>query len=65
MQASRLVKRSFIFTLISQYDAFIGNMVRSLLGNKPEILNGSERTLSFAQLSSFESIEEAKLATGQ
>jgi hypothetical protein len=61
MQATRLVKRSFIFTLIGQYDAFVGNMVRSLLHNKPEILNGSDRTLSFSQLSNLKSIDEAKL----
>jgi hypothetical protein len=53
MKAGRLVKRSFIFTLIGQYDAFVGNLIRSLLQLKPDILNGSERALSFSQLSDF------------
>jgi hypothetical protein len=48
--ASVLVPRSFFVNLVSQYDAFLGRLIRALLLTKPEVLNASEKTLSFSEL---------------
>ncbi len=58
--AQKVLPRSFLVSLVSQFDAFIGSLVRELLNAKPEILSDSERKLSFSQLSQFPSLEEAK-----
>lgn len=60
--ACSIFPRMFIVTLLCQYDALIGSLVTLVLDNKPEILNGSERTFTFQQISSFNSIEDAKNA---
>lgn len=58
--AQKVLPRSFVVSLVSQFDAFIGSLVRELLNAKPEILSDSERKLSFSQLSEFPSLEDAK-----
>ena len=58
--ASVLVPKSFLVALISQYDSFLGLLVETLLLARPEILNGSERTLSFSELVEFGSVEAAR-----
>ncbi len=56
----KLVLRSFIISLISQYDAFLGRLIRALFLIQPESLNISERNITFAQLQTFESVEDAR-----
>jgi len=58
--ATRILPRMYIVTLICQYDAFIGNLIRLVLIEKPEILNSSEKTLSFQQITQIGSIENAR-----
>ncbi|MEO8050539.1 MAG: hypothetical protein ABI833_09010 [Acidobacteriota bacterium] len=58
--ASTLVPRSFFVTLVSQYDAFLGRLIEALLLTKPEVLNASEKTLSFSELLNFGSIDAAR-----
>jgi hypothetical protein len=58
--AKSLVSNSFLFSLISQYDAFIGRIARFVILENPEILNGSDKILSFSKLLDFSSIEEAR-----
>ncbi len=58
--ACSIFPRMFIVTLLCQYDALIGNLVKLVLINKPELLNGSERTFTFQQISNFNSIDDAK-----
>lgn len=58
--AQALVPESFIISLISQFDAFIGGLVRVVFLLKPEILNSSEKNISFSELVSFGSVEEAR-----
>ncbi len=60
ISASKLIPRSFVISLISQYDAFLGRLIRTLFLIKPESLSMSEKNISFAQLQTFESIEDAK-----
>jgi hypothetical protein len=58
--AFRLIPRSFVVSLVSQYDSYIGNLIRLVLLAKPEILNASERTLSFSDLVRFGSLDAAR-----
>lgn len=58
--AQRIVPRSFIVSLVSQFDTFIGHLVAELYKAKPELVSSSEKELSFKELSSFKDIEEAK-----
>jgi hypothetical protein len=55
-----IVQRNFIVSLVSQYDAFIGSLIRTMYYFKPELLNSSEKQLTFSNLVSFNSIENAR-----
>lgn len=54
------VPRSFVVSLVSQYDAFLGRLIRAVFLIKPELLNASDKNLTLAQLLEFGSIEEAR-----
>jgi len=58
--ANRAISRSFIVSLISQYDSFVGGLVRTLICKRPELINASERTLTFKDLNTFSSIAGAR-----
>jgi len=45
---------------VSSYDAFLGKLVGALFRIKPELLKSSDRTLTYLQLSDFDSISEAR-----
>lgn len=55
-----LLPRSLLVSLISQYDAYLGRILRTTFLRKPEILNASEKKISFEALSQFSSIEAAR-----
>jgi len=58
--AYSVVPRSFLVSLISSYDAFLGKLVIALFRIRPEMLKSSDRTLTYSQLSEFGSIGQAK-----
>ncbi len=58
--ASKLLPRSLIVSLVSQYDAYLGRLLRALFIGKPEILNNSERKLSFEDIAGLASIDNAR-----
>jgi hypothetical protein len=58
--AYQLVPGSFLVSLVSQFDGFLGRLIRQLFALKPEILNSSENTLTFSQMVAFGSIDAAK-----
>jgi hypothetical protein len=55
-----LLPRSLLVSLISQYDAYLGRLLRYIFVARPEILNGSERKLSFSTLNQFNSIDAVR-----
>lgn len=55
--ASSLVPRSLLVSLVSQYDAFLGRLLKAIFNVRPELLNASEKALSFSQVASFPSID--------
>ena len=56
----KLVPASFLTSFVSQYDAFLGQLIKALFDINPEMLNSSERNLSYSQLAEFESITDAR-----
>lgn len=55
-----LLPRSLLVSLVSQYDAFLGRLLRAIFLKKPELLNGSERKITFEALQHFPSIDAAR-----
>jgi hypothetical protein len=55
-----LLPRSLLVSLISQYDAYLGRLIRTVFLRKPEILNGSDKKISFETLSQFASLDAAR-----
>lgn len=55
-----LLPRSLLVSLVSQYDAFLGRLLRAIFLKKPELLNGSDRKITFEALQHFTSIEAAR-----
>jgi hypothetical protein len=58
--SKNLLPRSFLVSLVSQYDAYLGSLIRVMFLKKPEILNSSEKNLTFSQLVGFSTIEDAR-----
>ena len=59
-RATGLLPEIFVVALVSQYDAFLGGLVRALMKGRPEIVNATSRGIPFAQLVTFESVEAAR-----
>ncbi len=55
-----LLPINFVVSFVSQYDAYLGGLIRTLFISKPELLNSSEKNILFSELIKFESIEEAR-----
>jgi len=58
--ALELVPRTFLASLVSQFDAFLGRLIRQLFTIKPEALDSTASTLTFSQLTAFGSVEDAR-----
>lgn len=58
--AIKIINEGLFVSLISQYDAFINRLLRCVFKIKPDILNGSDRNLTFSQLISMNSLDEAR-----
>lgn len=58
--AETLIPRSLIISLVSYFDAFLGNLLQAVFNVKQELLNSSEKSLTFSQLLQLGDFEEAK-----
>lgn len=58
--ASKIIPESLFVSLISQYDAFLNRLLRAIFEIKPEILNSSDRNLTFSQLVEMGTITDAR-----
>lgn len=52
--------RSILVSLVSHYDAYLGRLLRNIYIRIPELLNASDRKLTYEDLVGFDSIESAK-----
>jgi len=59
--ARKLLPRNFLVSFVSTYDAFLGNLIRALFEAKPEVLNSSGKQLTYKELVSFSSIDDARI----
>lgn len=57
--STAVVPRSYIIMLVSQFDAYVGSLIRETLTHRPEILRASERQLSYSDLENFTDIGSA------
>ena len=58
--AIKIIKRNFLVSLISQFDTYTSDLIKTIFTVKPEMTNASEKQLTFAELSKFQSIESAQ-----
>lgn len=58
--ATEIIQRNFIVSLVSQFDAYIGSLIRKIFIIKPELLNSSDKNLTFSKLVEYSSIEDLK-----
>lgn len=58
--ALKMLPINFVVSLVSQYDAYLGKLIRQIFEVQPELLNSSEKSFKFSDLASFENIDEAK-----
>lgn len=55
-----LVPRGFFVALVSEFDAFLGRMLKEIFSARPELLAASTRNIAVAELLEFESLEAVK-----
>ena len=58
--ANKLLPINFVVSFVSQYDAYLGGIIRAMYHAKPELLNSSEKNISLSELIKFADIEEAR-----
>lgn len=58
--AGDLLPRTFLVSFVSVYDAHVGRLIQAVLKTRPEILDTSERMLTYRQLLELDSIEIAR-----
>lgn len=58
--AYNLLPINFVVSFVSQYDAYLGGLIRTMFLSKPEFLNSSEKNMQFSELIKFKTIEEAR-----
>ena len=55
-----LLPKMTLVSLVSVFDAYLSRLLRTLFAVQPDILNGSDKQLTFSQLSEFETLNDAK-----
>lgn len=58
--ALEILPQSFLVTFVSEYDSFLGQLNTYILKNRPELLKAEQKTITFEELSTLNSIEEAR-----
>ena len=55
-----ILPESFLVSLVSKFDFFVGRLISCLFERKPQLLSSSERKLSFYELNKLKSIKKAR-----
>lgn len=58
--AQVVIPRSFIVTLVSQFDIHLGRLLRTIFQLKPDILNVSQKQITFSDLQGYSSIDDIR-----
>lgn len=55
-----LLPKNHLVSYVSQYDSFLGDLIKQFLLLRPELFNNSERELKFKDLIEFKTIDDAR-----
>lgn len=58
--AHQIIQRNFVVSLVSQYDSFLGGLIRTMYLIKPELIDASDKKLTFTNLVELGSVQEAR-----
>ena len=58
--AQKIIPQSLFVSLISQYDSFLNQLLRLVYQIKPEILNSSQKNLTFSEMVELGTLENAR-----
>ncbi len=58
--SSEILPRAFLISLVSGYDYYLGRLLNCLFRARPELLNVSEKSMTYGKLMEFHSMNEAK-----
>jgi hypothetical protein len=58
--ATKIIPRNYIVSIISQYDAFLGDLMRALYTINPNIIRSSEKEINAEDLFIYDTIDELK-----
>src|SRR5690606_10306371 len=58
--AMNIMPRTFIVALVSQYDAYLGNLYRALFQLKPELAYSLEKEFTFQEIIKYKDINDLK-----
>ncbi|WP_250463386.1 hypothetical protein [Microbulbifer litoralis] len=57
--ASDMLPSKFLISYVSEYDAFLGSLIKRILELKPELLNSGDKNISFSLLKELGSVDAA------
>ncbi|MCG9910521.1 MAG: hypothetical protein MH137_04390 [Flavobacteriales bacterium] len=58
--AIKIIKRNFLVSIISQFDTYVSDLIKAIFEVRPEIIQNSEKQLTFSELNRFKSIQDAQ-----
>ncbi|NCP61454.1 MAG: hypothetical protein GW839_14300 [Flavobacteriales bacterium] len=58
--AIKIIKRNFLVSIVSQFDTYVSDLIKAIFEVRPEIIQNSEKQLTFSELSKFATIQEAQ-----
>ncbi|HRK38618.1 MAG TPA: hypothetical protein PK347_09525 [Burkholderiaceae bacterium] len=61
MKIPEILQRSLYTQLFSEYDAFVGSLLKAIYTKKPDLLKGISRQISFNDLLDYENLNAVKL----
>jgi len=59
-ESEKLAPRTFLMALVGQYDAFLTALIGAIIEARPELLEGTQRSLTLSELTQFGTIEESR-----
>ncbi|MCU4640960.1 hypothetical protein [Acinetobacter courvalinii] len=60
VHAKDIIPRNFLIAYVSEFDYFVGALLKNTYMLKPDLLNQSDRTFNFKDLSKFSSLEDVR-----
>lgn len=55
-----ILNRSFLISLVSQFDTYVGDLMNCVFDKRPDLIDNSERQLTYLELKTFDKIDDAR-----